>query len=112
MSEKFDCDQCSKQFSGKNILTRHIYEQHTNPNDKQFTCNLCQKSFHRKGQLRTHVKNKHEEKSAESIEQNKMNRKPVEKTECPICKAIFDKTHLKRHIRTVHEKIKDFKCTK
>ena len=107
VSEKFDCDQCSKQFSGKQILNRHIYEQHTNPDEKKFHCDLCKKSFHRQSQLRTHVKTKHEEKS--ESEKAKV-KKPVEKTECPICKAIFDKTHLKRHLRTVHEGIRDYKC--
>ena len=34
----------------------------------------------------------------------------MEKTECPICKAIFDKGGLKRHLKTVHEGIKDHKC--
>ena len=98
VSEKFDCDQCPKQFSAKPILNRHIYEQHTNPNDKKFHCDLCKKSFHRQSQLRTHVKMKHEEKS--ESEENKVKKPVPEKTECPLCKAIFDKTHLKRHIRT------------
>ena len=34
----------------------------------------------------------------------------MEKTECPICKAIFDKGGLKRHLKTVHEGVKDHKC--
>ena len=37
-------------------------------------------------------------------------KKPVEKTECPICKAILDKTGMKRHLKTVHEGRKDHKC--
>ena len=37
-------------------------------------------------------------------------KKPLEKTECPICKAILDKTGMKRHLKTVHEGRKDHKC--
>ena len=31
-------------------------------------------------------------------------------TKCPHCEAIFEKANLKRHIKTVHEGIKDYKC--
>ena len=65
------------------------------------------KSFKRSGHLRIHVKSKHEEKS--EYEKNQV-KKPEEKTECPICKAIFGKTNLRKHLKTVHEGIKDFKC--
>ena len=57
--------------------------------------------------LQIHVKSKHEEKSESTKNQVK---KTEEKTECPICKAIFGKTNLKKHIRTKHEGKKDYKC--
>ena len=31
-------------------------------------------------------------------------------TKCPLCKAIFEKANLKRHLRIVHEGRKDHKC--
>ena len=57
-------------------------------------------SFKHPEAFKNHVKSKHEEKSEG----------PLGKTECPICKAIFGKTNLKKHIRTKHEGIKDYKC--
>ena len=57
--------------------------------------------------LQIHVKSKHEEKSESTKNQVK---KIEQKAECPICKAIFGKTNLKKHIRTKHEGKKDYKC--
>ena len=51
--------------------------------------------------LQIHVKSKHEEKSESGL---------AGKTECPICKAIFSKFHLKRHLKQVHDGKKDYKC--
>ena len=57
--------------------------------------------------LQIHVKSKHEEKSESTKNQVK---KIEQKIECPICRAIFGKTNLKKHIRTKHEGKKDYKC--
>ena len=56
-------------------------------------------SFKHPDAFKNHVKSKHEEKSESTKNQVK---KTEEKTECPICKAIFGKTNLKKHIRTKH----------
>jgi len=54
---KFSCDQCNKQFSGKQILKIHIQSKHEGV---MFACNQCDKKFTQQGHLATHIKSKHE----------------------------------------------------
>ena len=56
--------------------------------EKNFHCQICEISFVRNHELKSHVRKKHPKE---------------EKTECPICKAIFGKSRLKIHLKTVHE---------
>ena len=58
-------------------------------------------SFKHPDAFKNHVKSKHEEKSESGL---------AGKTECPICKAIFRKYQLKRHLKQVHDGKKDYKC--
>ena len=47
----FTCDVCSKVFTLKSSLMRHIASMHKNEN---FDCTLCKKSFKRKDCFRRH----------------------------------------------------------
>ena len=47
----FTCDICSKVFTEKRTLMRHIATAH---NNKSCNCILCKKSFKRKNCLRRH----------------------------------------------------------
>ena len=78
--ERFTCSKCSKSFSLKHNMTRHML---THENDK-YPCRICSKTFHR-----TDLLSKHQSKCA---------LKAQEGNTCDLCnKSFSQKSHLTRH---------------
>ena len=55
MNSKFYCEVCSKSYTEKLSLKRHIFIKHE---EKRFGCNICKKKFTRKSKLIKHSCNK------------------------------------------------------
>lgn len=90
--QKFQCEQCLKQFANKYNLETHnntIHEKRI-----KFQCNRCLKQFGQKGNLERHIKTVHE----------KLKEFPCE--QCPI--QFGRKNDLEGHIKRVHGKRKEF----
>ena len=85
--------QCEKLFNTKNYLKKHYNRIHNN-SGKVSTCNVCTKSFPSKQDLTIHIKTCHRGKHYK----------------CDSCIKSFFKAGLKKHIHTVHEGNKDYKC--
>ena len=102
----FTCDICSKVFTEKRTLLRHIATAH---NNKSYDCILCKKSFKRKDCLRRHQLSIHSR---------------TYEVSCSKCeKKIAKKDNLKKHMKfccvwkqcsknfeTIKE-LKDHNCT-
>lgn len=57
------CRFCSKTFSSKASLSRHITEQHeSNPEKPNHVCHECGAGFSRLGSLQIHTRDKHRDK--------------------------------------------------
>ena len=65
--------------------------------EDKLQCDECGKEFNNKIKLKAHVDGFHK------------NQKNLQ--ECKICNKMYTKGQLKIHIRTVHDKIKDYQCT-
>ena len=88
------CVTCSKMFSTKSSLNRHIKTVHLQ--QQQFKCNYCDKSFGQNSSLQTHIKMVH-------LKLREFN--------CSYCEKSFGENgQLQRHIRTVHFQQRTFKC--
>ena len=84
----FPCETCSKLFTRKYDLERHIKQAHTEIENQQ-QCSYCEYSTNRKSDLNRHVESRH----------NKPN------FACGICNKSFNrKDNLKIHMKTHEEK--------
>ena len=52
-SSQLDCHICDKRFTGKKMLTRHVY---SHLGIKPFSCEVCSKSYARKEDLTLHIR--------------------------------------------------------
>ena len=96
-AERYNCDLCGKTFGCENNLKRHIESVHEN--QRSFTCEACSKVFVSKKTLRQH-------KCVHAVQTN-----PKKQFLCDICNKVFGtRPHLARHLKCVHEQIKDFSC--
>lgn len=83
----FACEFCAKQFLTLRQLKNHqVYHE-----EPKFSCKFCNKNFYKSVLLDGHHKTHLEQKDYS----------------CTICdQKYFLKSHLNRHIRSVHDKIK------
>uniref|UniRef100_A0A3B3Z6W2 C2H2-type domain-containing protein n=1 Tax=Periophthalmus magnuspinnatus TaxID=409849 RepID=A0A3B3Z6W2_9GOBI len=89
--EPYTCSVCSKYFSQKNHLKRHMRSHYTEP----FRCSVCSKEFTQKAHLKRHMHSHSEEKSFS----------------CPECGLRLKQQHnMHRHISAVHRREKPFSC--
>ena len=52
----FQCNLCSKVYTLKTNLTRHIHQKHSGADDKSYECSTCGKKFNRGDNLKQHLK--------------------------------------------------------
>ena len=125
------CTICGKGFKNPHILKRHVESVHEKL--KRFQCDFCEKKYYQKSHLQEHVLAAHKDFDNENMllepnlkwenEENYTNEvsmntisenisDPVKKSpECTLCGKTFrSKGHVKRHVESVHEKLKKFQC--
>mmetsp|Transcript_16336 Transcript_16336/g.28234 ORF Transcript_16336/g.28234 Transcript_16336/m.28234 type:complete len:307 (-) Transcript_16336:1295-2215(-) len=96
----FPCPVCNKEFTQSSSLKRHIDLVH----EKRYKCTLCTREFKKASQLVLHTEVAHSKKA-------KIDTKASDNLMCHICHKDFgQKSDLTRHVRTVHEGLKQFKC--
>ena len=113
-TEKFQCDQCPKQYARRGSLKVHI-RNHTGERPRLFKCDHCPKQYARREMLKVHIRNHTGEKPFKCdhcpkhyackyvlkihIRQHTGERPYA----CEICKATFtDGSNFRRHCKTVH----------
>ena len=118
--KKLKCDSCSKSFSSKITLKRHLKRVH--PEEKIHQCFFCLKTFKRRCILTKHEKI-HMNKPIEcdtcderfanifDLEQHKRLQVDDKKLKCDLCTKTFKHFNtLKRHER-IHTKEKPYECS-
>ena len=96
---RFKCDQCLREFTEKSRLQTHIDFKHNNIKQK---CEFCDKMYGGEGleaNMKRHILQCHSTDTDENA------------VKCEQCdKKFFMKDYLIKHIRAVHERIKDHLC--
>ncbi|KAL1390382.1 hypothetical protein pipiens_003165 [Culex pipiens pipiens] len=121
-TSRFECTQCSKIFSTRTNLNRHLL---THDGNKPYTCLLCHKGFTQSGSLKQHLlihqnlrpyvcsvcgQGFTQQKSLTFHMRRHTNEKPFI---CSFCGYAFrQKDGLKRHVAVKHNenKTRDFAC--
>ena len=95
------CDECNKELKTYKTLTKHITQAHRGSGTKTFSCIECGFKAASQKDLKKH-----------NIEVHEKILEPGEKRSCPLCEyqTEWGKSHLDRHIRAIHDRIKDFQC--
>ena len=93
---EFICSFCDKVFKSESALERHLKSFHTNAGEKK-KCAMCDYRYHHKSNLIRHIDIVH--------------RGLKDTQQCPICEKEVTKTHLKKHIATVHEGKLPYQCS-
>ena len=117
------CDTCGKVFTQAHALKKHISLVHRD--DKEHICDTCGKSFCEAVTLKKHIFNVHEghnifkceifgcDASFHELVKLQQHRREAH-TKCDHCGKIFDghsaTWRLKRHIKEVHEGLKEHVC--
>ena len=60
---KFDCDQCNKRFTRKELLDYHkkwVHYVTTEPPPGEFNCDICNKRYRSRQMLKRHTKKVHD----------------------------------------------------
>ena len=111
------CEQCGKEYAHKLRLRIHIKRDHDNIRDEE--CNQCGKLFFCRETLKKHLRNTHNiiaaktsgsstnRDKAPDINEDPENSNNAKKEQCNQCGKLVFKSYLKKHIRTVHEGIRD-----
>lgn len=128
-SEKsYACDQCPKKFSFKCSLGRHMKGVHENIRNYKCEETECDKSFCSSYDLKQHNISRHHKgdrsdrtcnicfKVFKKVKYMQVHQASIHNTDpqffCPICNRGFSfQRSMDRHIKAIHEDIKDFHCT-
>lgn len=97
----FECSTCNLKFTQKSTLNRHIGAIHTIDQKEKynFECYICEKKFNRKDHLESHMINCHIRKINESSFDNNDN--PDQKI-CKECRKSFSLFSYIKHHNSVH----------
>ena len=111
------CKVCHKTFPQKINLIRHIKNVHE---ERNIECEVCQKKLKSQEMLKMHLKRFHSSMYTCEICQQKFeqrtllvsHKKIIHKVNhCKLCDHIAQcQASLRFHVKTIHDKIKDFKC--
>ena len=102
--KKFCCEVCGSQFSHRSHFTQHV-RIHTG--ERPYCCGDCGKRFRSKSYLQEHM-SVHIGKGQEFQNDIQVGRK---KATCQICNKVFcRKSILARHMKDVHEKVREYEC--
>ena len=95
LENTFKCEICEKTFKNNESKCQHIRSAHGET--KFFACNVCNKIFETKNGLNFHLKNHQQE--------------DPRKFKCDSCGQFFTQSgFLKTHVKTIHEKQRNYKC--
>ncbi|XP_014229957.1 gastrula zinc finger protein XlCGF7.1-like [Trichogramma pretiosum] len=90
---QFRCGECGRGFAREDNLRQHRAVLHQGL--KRFLCDRCPEAFGLKVTLKLHVARVHD----------------ARRLECAECGKLFSKfNHVKRHLHTVHLKLKPYRC--
>ena len=114
------CDKCDRSFSRQEHLIRHNKNLHEDKTP--FYCDLCNISLSRRDHLIRHINTVHEGIKRFSTAKSFSRKRKAEKKNirqikipgeffCDLCNlSLSRRDHLKRHIKSVHERTKPFSC--
>jgi len=122
MDNKFSCNKCSKTFTRKDSLNKHINSVHKSKT--VHSCNLCDKTFTRRSNLKRHQDSVHSSakpfvcsycsfasKRKDILDRHIREKHLGIKYNCEICEESFTQlASLKRHINSNHNQDGTFKC--
>ncbi|KAG5679437.1 hypothetical protein PVAND_009004 [Polypedilum vanderplanki] len=98
-NNELKCKLCRHKSQTIRGLDNHIM-LHENPHLLSYMCHVCSKHYQKASELRRHIKLAHDDKS-----------KRVINFYCDNCDfKTFSKMNMKRHLNTIHLKIKAFAC--
>lgn len=98
-SDEFKCRVCKHKSQTARGMDNHMMI-HENPELLSHMCHICSKNYQKACELRRHIKLSHSDKSLR-----------LSKFFCDFCDfKTFSKMNVKRHLRTIHLKIKAFQC--
>lgn len=116
-SKPLECSVCQMTFGHGKELKEHISAEHPTNN---FPCKICGKSYKTKEWLRKHNTMKHLPKKPHCSEcdryfspkqYNSHMDVHTRRHECKVCLKCFStNNNLKRHIKDVHDKLKQYEC--
>lgn len=98
-SDEFKCRVCKHKSQTARGMDNHMM-LHENPELLSHMCHICSKNYQKACELRRHIKLSHSDKTLRES-----------KFFCDFCEfKTFSKMNVKRHLRTIHLKIKAFQC--
>lgn len=99
INEELKCKLCRHKSQTARGLDNHMM-LHENPSLLAYMCDICSKHYQKACELRRHIKLAHGDKSKREV-----------KFHCDHCSfRTFSKMNMKRHLNTIHLKIKAFVC--
>ena len=108
--EKHLCKKCEKSFQSKKALSLHAKTIHEGP--KKFKCDICNKRFNQKAHLRSHLSRRHLEKNCRTLVKDEEKKQEEKEAFLECMKPFASKENLRVHLKTAHQKEKNYKCDK
>ena len=124
--KSYECSQCEKKFYTLSHLNAHIKKIHDSENrNEKYQCDRCENIYsgpYAQNSLRAHIKSVHEGEEkvkcplcgkmvCKSLLEDHTKRKHNSDHQCDKCEMTFNTVkRLERHIKHVHDKIKEFIC--